>query len=277
MTHARRSFSALLIGISGLACFASSAAAGAADYTTTAGFTIPNNTGINGIPSSVFVPPGRTAVQKVELTELQPTFTAGGGTDLELRLQSPTATELTLFGTGCATFPNTTNFSMNDEASELAGSAGFCATEVVGGAGRPNNVDTETFSIFNGATSSGVWTLIVRDVGLQAPTGIWKGWNLRITHAPPVLTAKAARQRLARTLTLRAGCNAECSLRIGGAARPRTERLAPNSPTLLAVSLKKKVARKIRRRGRGRARVRLTATDPTGGTATRIVRIRLRA
>ncbi len=40
-----------------------SAFAGTADYTSSGTFGVPNNTGQAGVPSQVFVPPGRTPVQ----------------------------------------------------------------------------------------------------------------------------------------------------------------------------------------------------------------------
>jgi len=72
-----------------------------ADYPSTATFSVPNNTGQAGIPVQAFVPPGRTAVETVELTSVMPSFGGGGGGDLQVRLKGPTGTEISLLRRPC--------------------------------------------------------------------------------------------------------------------------------------------------------------------------------
>ena len=95
-------FIAAALGVTGLLAMTGSAFAGVADYPSTATFGVPNNTGQAGIPSQVFVPPGRTAVQSLQLTKVMPSYGGGGGSDLQLRLKVPSGTEITLLANSAA-------------------------------------------------------------------------------------------------------------------------------------------------------------------------------
>src|SRR4249919_1489363 len=109
-----------LLGIS------ASAFAGTANYTSTATFGVPNNTGQAGVPSQVFVPPGRTPVQSLELTKVMPSFGGGGGQDLQLRLKSPNGPDIHILNLGCTTYPNTSAFTISDTATLSVDTPAFC-------------------------------------------------------------------------------------------------------------------------------------------------------
>ena len=251
------------------ACLPSGAAAGVADYPSTATFGVPNNTGQTGIPAQAFVPPGRTAVESVELVNVMPSFGGGGGGDLQLRLKGPTGTEITLLSNSqCTSWPNTSAFTISDSAATDINTTGFCNTQLPAGAGRP----TDPLSAFTGTPSGGAWTVTVVDIGVSGTLGSWNGWTLRLNHAPPQLTATRARLRIRRRLAVTATCDANCTVTTGGAARPTTTTLAANSPGLIVARPTRKALRRLRK-GKAVSET-LTATDETGGTATATVRLR---
>src|SRR4051812_33941850 len=171
-------FAGAVVAVAALLTAAGSAFAGVANYPSTATFGVPNNTGQAGIPSQVFVPPGRTAVESLQLTKVAPSFGGGGGQDLQLRLKSPNGTEIPILSVGCTTFPNTSAFTISDSAATSVDSAAFCANQLPAGSGKP----TQPLSTFNGQPSAGVWTVTVVDAGVSPTLGSWNGWNLQITH-----------------------------------------------------------------------------------------------
>ena len=206
----------------------------------------------------MFVPPGRTPVQSLQLTEVGPSFGGGGGQDLALRLQSPSGTEIPILSIGCTTYPNTSAFTISDSAATSIDTAAFCTTQLPTGSGKP----TEALSTFNGQASGGVWTLTVVDAGISPTLGSWNGWNLRITHASPTLKADPAPFKLKKKFAISVLCDANCTVTTGGAARPTTIQLAANSVGTIVAPANKKAQKK------GKGIVTLTATDETGGTAT---------
>jgi subtilisin-like proprotein convertase family protein len=235
-----------------------SAFAGTADYPSTGTFGVPNMTGQAGVPSQVFVPPGRTAVQSLQLTHVKPSFPVGGGLDLEFRLKSPSGTEIqVLANSNCATWPNNSDFTVTDSATNEVGSAGFCAA-LPNGSGKPN----QPFSTFTGQPPAGTWTVTVVDIGLNATQGTWNGWTLQINHANPTLTAAKAPFKAKGKIALTATCDADCTVTTGGAAKATTTKLAQNVPGVIVASPTKKAKKK------GKGSVTLTATDTSGGTAT---------
>jgi hypothetical protein len=261
MTHRKpitKLFITAALGVTGLLAMTGSAFAGVADYPSTATFGVPNNTGQAGIPSQVFVPPGRTAVESLQLTKVAPSFGGGGGQDLQLRLKSPNGTEIPILSVGCTTFPNTSAFTISDSAATSVDSAAFCANQLPAGSGKP----TQPLSTFNGQPSAGVWTVTVVDAGVSPTLGSWNGWNLQITHANPRLKADPAPFRLKKKLAISVLCDADCTVTTGGSARPTTIQLAANSVGTIVAPANKKAQKK------GKGFVTLTATDETGGTAT---------
>ncbi len=274
----KRIGSAFVVALAGLSCFAATATAGVATYESTGTFSVPNNTGQSGVPSQVFVPPGRTAVQSAELTGVKPSFGGGGGLDLQLRLENPAGTEIDLLdNSACTTWPNTSAFTISDAAPiAMNNNAAFC-TALAGAPTTTSGRPVDALAAFNGAPSAGTWTVTVVDVGVSATGGSWNGWSLRLTHAAPTLATKAAKQKLAKNLLLTATANANGTLALGGDAKQRSEKLAAGDADLVAFKLKPKAIKKIREKGKGVAKVKLTFTDDTGGTAVRTVKVKVSA
>jgi len=241
-----------------LALFSATAMAGTADYPSTGTFGVPNNTGQAGVPSQAFVPPGRTPVQSLQLTKVMPSFGGGGGQDLELRLKSPSGTEIPVLSIGCTTYPNTSAFTISDNAATSIDTAAFCSTQLPAGSGKP----TQPLSTFNGQASGGTWTVTVVDIGISPTLGTWNGWTLQINHANPTITGSDAGLKVKKKFAIKATCDANCTVKTGGAAAATTTKLAANSPGLIIAPATKKAQKK------GKGQVTLTATDETGGTAT---------
>ena len=254
-------FIAAALGVTGLLAVTGSAFAGVADYPSTGTFGVPNNTGQAGVPSQAFVPPGRTAVQSLELTKVMPSFGGGGGQDLQLRLKSPSGTEIPILSIGCTTYPNTSAFTINDSAATSIDTPTFCSTQLPSGSGKP----TQPLSTFNGQPSAGVWTVTVVDVGISPTLGSWNGWTLHLTHANPTLKADPAPFKIKKKFAISAVCDANCTVTTGGAAGATTTKLVANSATTIVAPASKKAQKK------GKGAVTLTATDETGGTATTTV------
>ena len=256
---------AAAVGVTALLAMTGSAFAGRADYPSTATFGIPGDTGQAGLPSQVFVPPGRTPVQSLQLTKVAPSYSGGGGSDFQMRLKSPTGTEITLITNGCATYPNTSAFTISDSATyPIDGNSAFC-TALNGGnpttAGKP----TQPLSAFNAQASVGAWTVTVVDAPLEPPLGSWNGWNLQIIHANPTLKADPAPFKIKKKFAISAVCDANCTVTTGGSAGATRTQLVANSVGTIIAPANKKAQKK------GKGTVTLTATDETGGTATRTV------
>jgi subtilisin-like proprotein convertase family protein len=245
-----------------------SALAGVASYPSSATFGVPNNTGQAGVPSQVFVPPGRTAVQSLQLTQVKPSFGGGGGGDLQLRLKSPSGTEIPVLSNGCTTYPNTSAFTISDSATLSVDSAGFC-TALTGAPTTTSGKPTQPLSAFAGTPSAGTWTVTVVDVGISPILGSWNGWTLEVTHANPTVQAGPAGFKVKGKFALKATCNADCTVTTGGAAKPTTTKLGQNLPGAIVASPTKKAKKK------GKGVVSLTATDPTGGTATASIKLKV--
>ncbi len=245
-----------------------SAFAGTADYTSTGTFGVPNNTGQAGIPSQVFVPPGRTPVQSLELTKVMPSYGGGGGQDLQLRLKSPNGPDIHILNLGCTTYPNTSAFTISDTASLSVDTPAFC-TALAGAPATTSAKPSEPLSAFNGQSSGGVWTVTVVDAGINATQGTWNGWRLSINHANPTLTVAKAPFKSKGKFALSATCNADCTVTTGGAAKAATTKVAQNIPGVIVASPTKKAKKK------GKGSVTLTAKDQTGGTATTSINLKV--
>ena len=256
---------AAVVGVTGLLAMTGSAFAGTADYSSTATFGIPGDTGQAGLPSQVFVPPGRTPVQSLQLTNVAPSYGGGGGSDFQMRLKSPTGTEITLITNGCATYPNTSAFTIGDSAtSPIDGNGAFC-TALNGGNPTTTGKPTQPLSAFNGQATVGAWTVTVVDAPLGPPMGSWNGWNLQIIHADPSLKADPAPFKIKKKFAISAVCDANCTVTTGGAAGVTRTQLVANSVGTIIAPANKKAQKK------GKGVVTLTATDESGGTATTTV------
>lgn len=255
-------FIAAALAVAGALATTGSAFAGTADYTNTSSFSVPNNTGQAGIPQPVTVPAGRTAVQRVELTNVMPSYGGGGGADLSLRLTGPNGTSVDVLGSGCNVYPNTSAFTISDSAALAISDPAFCTAlqaNPTATAGRP----AQPLSAFNGIPSAGTWVLTVIDAGVNnVNNGSFKGWTLQLTHANPTLKADPAPFKIKKKFAISARCDANCTVTTGGAAGATTTQLLANSVGTIVAPANKKAQKK------GKGVVTLTATDETGGTAT---------
>jgi hypothetical protein len=268
----KRSLAALAVSTAAFAAFASSAFAGVVDYPSTATFSIPDATDNGGLPSQVFVPPGRTAVQKVELVNVKPSYPGGAGTGFELLLGSPsTPNRVSLMTSGCSTIPNTTSFGLSDSATISANGAS-CA-DLLNGPLKP----ITALSTFIGQPSGGVWTAGVRDLFIPAGGGNWNGWTLRLTHAAPTIAGTAVKQKLAKTLLLSVTPNANGNVTVGGDAVPGTAvAVTANKAATIPFTVTSKVKKKIKKKKKGTANVTVTLADETNGTATATIPVKLK-
>jgi len=265
-----------LVGALTLSTFAlaGSALAATVTYRNDNSLSVPNNTGINGVGTSINVPAGRTPVQSIEAPGIKPFWTSGG-TDMSLRLVGPGNDQMFLMTIGCPSMPNTTNFTITDAASVVADdTVMFCNNQLNGGSGRPNDPDAKTMSFFSGKPASGTWTLFVRDAGVSGTGGTLNGWGLQITHAPFQLTGSANKQKLKSSLLITAQCNANCSLQTGKDAKPTSFTLTQEHSELLKVGLTKKARKRLAEKGK--AKIGLTADDGYGDTTSTTVKVKLK-
>jgi hypothetical protein len=257
----------------GMAVFAASAPATTVTYLNNDAFSVPNNSGIGGIATTIAVPDGLPTVQSLEVPNFRPVWTSNGS-DFEAWLDNPKADRVFLMLVGCPAMPNTTNFTITDSAQFQVSTFDFCTTQLQGGQGRNEDPDSKKLSFFSGKQSSGPWTLRVRDTGVLGGGGNFNGWGLRITFAPLALNASAAKQKLGKTLVFTAGCNANCSLQIAGNAKPQTVKLTQGNPQLVPVSLSKKIRKKLAKKKA--AKLTLTAADDIGDSVTQQLKILLK-
>jgi hypothetical protein len=263
---------ALTLALLGLAGTASAATI---TYTNNANISIPNNSGIAGIPDTVTVPAGRTPVQSVEVSKAMPVFSAGG-TDFEMWLTDPSNTRLDLMTIGCPAMPGGTQFAVRDSAAVFADDTiAFCNNQLNGGEGKPNDPGGGTFaSKYNGKPSTGTWTLFLRDAGVVGGGGNFVGWSLKITHAPLVLTDSANKQKLKKSLLISASCNANCSLSTSGDAKATTFTLSQDKSQQLSVPLTKKARKRLAEKGK--AKIGLSAADGYGDLTNATLKVKLK-
>jgi hypothetical protein len=267
----------VLVSALALAAFgiAGTASAATVTYTNNANISVPNNSGVGGIPDTVTVPVGRTPVQSVEVSNAQPIWPSNG-TDFEMWLDDPSGNRLFLMTIGCPAMPGGTHFAVRDSAAVFADDTiTFCNNQLNGGEGKPNDPDSKTFaSTFNGKKSSGTWTLFVRDAGILSGGGNFIGWSLKITHAPLVITASANKQKLKKSLLISASCNANCSLSTSGDAAASSTSLVQDQSQQLKVKLTKKARKRLAKKGK--ASIALSADDGYGDNASSTVKVKLK-
>ena len=260
-------FIAAALGVTALLATTGSAFAGVADYPSTATFGVPNNTGQAGLPSQVFVPPGRTPVQS----------RAAHPGHAELRRRRRPGPPAAAEGpernrdqdadlVGCTTYPNTSAFTITRLSRPFRGSPLAFCTALTGIADDgQREAHRAALDLQRPAER---WRLDGHRRRRRAPArpwGSWNGWTLQINHANPTLKADPAPFKIKKKFAISALCNANCTVTTGGAAGATTTQLVANSVgTIVAPALKK--AQK-----KGKGVVTLTATDETGGTATTTV------
>jgi hypothetical protein len=272
MKNLKRSILAVAGTAAAFAALAPSAFAGVVDYQSTATFSIPDGTDNGGIPSQVNVPKGRTNVQKIELVNIKPVYsTGGGGFELFFYGNKPATAGVSVLSSNCPTIPNTTSVTLSDANTTPAQQV--TCPQLANGQLQP----TSPLSAFAGGPSAGTWTVGVRDIGLIAGGGSWGGWTLRLTHAAPKITGTATKQKLAKTLSLSVTPDANGKVTVGGAAKPgAATAVVQNQPATIPFSLTGKAKKRIKRKGKGTVQVAVTLNDETKGTATVTVPVKVK-
>lgn len=267
----RRMVISAALAVTAVAGIPAAASAATVTYTNATAFSVPNNTGIAGIDLVVSVPTGRPDVQKIEVP-MRPSFPAGGGGDVSYKLRAPDATEMFVMLNGCPAFPNTSDFTISDEAAFPVGVINFCVAEPNGGTGRPDDPDGKKLSIFNGRPSGGVWALNVRDIGLNATQGTLNSWGVKITHEPLTITGKGKKQRIKKSAKVKLTCNADCTVTGGGDATGRSFELDQNETDQVAFPLKRKALKRVA--DGGKLKLKLNVTDEIGDVVKTTVKVK---
>lgn len=261
-----------LAAVSAFASFAGAANAATVTYSSTNAFSVPNNTGIAGVDLVVNVPAGLPPVEKVEVP-MAPSFPAGGGADLSYKLRSPSNTSMFVALSPCPLSPNTTNFTLTDDAPDRVGQVPFCNNRQNGGTGHTDDPDGTKLSIYKGEPSGGNWVLNVRDIGLNATQGTLNSWGVKITHEPLSLTGLAKRQTVKRKAKVMLTCNANCSVRSGGDAKGRAYTLDQGEATKVAIPIKGRALDRVA--DGGKLKLKLAVTGATGETVTKKVNVKV--
>jgi hypothetical protein len=259
--------------VAGLA-LAPSALAGVATYNSTGPMFVPDDTGPDGVTSTITVPPGRTAIQSVEVRNFRVDW-AASAQELSTQFIGPDGTSLFLFTEGCFSYDEEDVWVFSDSGAQTAPNDKNdpkCA--LPGGTFRPTDIfpDFKKLSIFSGKPATGSWTLRAIDNGTAFTNqGTIESWAVRIVHAPPTLTATAPGVGKLADLAITATSNANGSVTIGGATAPATVPLAANVPTQIAFNAIQPIRKRLKKKGKASANVSLAFTDETGGTANATV------
>ncbi len=177
---------ALLAGVAALG--AGTAHAQTVTYGSTGVLAVPDDTGPEGVTSTIVVPPGTGAVQSVEVTDFRIQWGASAQ-ELSTQLISPDGTSMNLFEVGCGFgFQPTDIWTFSDLAAQPAFNDKVDPKcDQPGGTFRPVDLpENRKLSIFSGKQASGSWTLRAIDNGVQfSNQGAIQSWAVRITHVPP--------------------------------------------------------------------------------------------
>jgi len=275
MRHLKGVIAAIVAAVAVLAT-ASSAFAGVAVYTSTDVPKFVNDGG--NVPSTLTVPPGRTAIHLIEVTNYGYGWSASGQ-ELSAQLFAPDGSSMNLFEIGCFSWPDDASITLTDSAAAaLPEKHGCDGLNLVGTSFRPVNSQGRKLSFFAGKAASGPWALRSIDASNGFTNqGDLDRWALRITHFPPTLKASAPSSvKLGGGLTLKATANANGAVVTGGGAKPETTRLVAGKATDVPYRPTKKVKRKIKKKGKARVNIALAFTDETGGTETQTVSVTIK-
>jgi hypothetical protein len=263
------------VAAAGLAA-APSAEAGVVTYTSA---DVPKNIFHSGnVPSTLTVPPGRTAIQSIDVTNYGYNWPASGQ-ELSAQLFSPDGASMFLFEIGCFDSPANASFTLTDAApSPLPEKNGCDNINLVGTSFRPVDPQGRQLSFFNGRTPSGTWTLRSIDNGVSfLNQGSLRRWSLRITHAPPTFTASGpGAANVGAPIVLTAFSNATGAVTVGGDANPATTNMTAGISTAIPFTPTAAVLNQIKKTGTAQATVNLGFADQTGGTASSSVAVTLK-
>lgn len=241
-----------------------SAGSAAAAVFLYAGTDVPKTIGEGESASStVTVPPGFGAVTDVDVAHLGLTAFADAS-DQTVSLRNPAGLERLIVNNGCTSYPGGSSFTLDQQAqTNPFGGAGTCPPGT--GTYRPSNSGASSTPLTDLlGQGTGTWTLTYADAGVGGSGGTLGSWGLRVTHAPIKLSAKAKkRQRvLSKRVKITVRCNADCTLRIAGDAKPLALSLSQGRDTPLSVRVK---AGALRRSRHGeKLRLELDATGRFG-------------
>lgn len=258
------------------ACLASApnALAGVATYNSTGPLPVTDDTGPAGVTSTINVPPGRTAVQSVEVSNFRIDW-AASAQELSTQFAGPDGSSLFLFTEGCFSYDADDVWVFSDSGTQTApNDKNDPKCDLPGGTFRPTDVfpTFKKLSIFSGKPSAGTWTLRAIDSGAGFTNqGTIESWAVRIVHAPPTLTATAPAVGKLASLAITATSNANGSVTMGGGAIPATIPLTANVPRQIAFSPIQAIRKKLKKKGKASVNVSLAFTDETGGTANATV------
>ncbi len=272
MSRVRGVIAAMAVSLMWLAT-TSSAHAGVALYTSADVPKFVNDGG--NVPSTLTVPPGRTAIQSIEVTNYGYSWPASGQ-ELSAQLLAPDGSSMNLFEIGCFSSPDDASFTLTDSApAALPEKHGCDGLNLVGTSFRPVDPKNRTLGFFAGRAASGTWTLrSIDNSGGFTNQGNLQRWALRITPVPPTLRVSAPNlAKLGGGLTVKATANANGVVVTGRGAKPGTTGLSAGKATDVPFRVSKKVKQKIKRKGKARVNVSLAFADETGGTATQTVSV----
>jgi hypothetical protein len=262
---------ATIAAIAGCLALAPSALAGTATYNSTAPMHVFDD---SVSTSTVTVPPGRTAVQSVEVTNFRVDWPASGQ-EMSTQLVGPDGNSLFLFTEGCFTYDEQDVWVFSDSGAQTApNDKDDPKCDLPGGTFRPTDVfpTFKKLAIFAGTPASGTWTLRATDNGVAFTNqGTIESWAVRIVHAPPTLAATAPAAGKVASLAINATSDANGTVTTGGGAVPATVPLTANAPRQIAFTPTRAVRKKLKKKGKARANVTLAFTDETGGTASATV------
>jgi hypothetical protein len=262
------------LALAGAAMLPAGASAGVATYNSTGLLHVSDDTGPAGVTSKITVPPGRTPVQSVEVTNFT-VFWPASAQELSARIEGTDGTPVKLFDEGCFKYDDGDVWGFSDAAAQLTwNDKDDPKCDLGGGTFRP----VDKLSAFAGKQASGTWTLRAVDSGVTFTNqGNIQTWALRVVHAPPTLKTSAPKKgKVGKKLELTAESNADGTVATGGGAKSGTTKLTAGTPTRVFYKPTKKVLKKVEKKGKARVTVSLDFTDQTGGTAKSSVRVTLK-
>ena len=257
------------LALAGAALLPAGASAGVATYNSTGPMFVTDDNAPNGNSSKITVPPGRTPVQSVEVTNFT-VFWPASGQDMRAQIIGTDGTTMTLFDEGCFTYDEDHVWGFSDAAAQLTwNDKDDPKCDLGGGTFRPVN----KLSVFAGKAATGIWTLRAIDKGCIGNQGSIQTWALRITHAPPTLTASGPKSAdLDGKLKVFAKADANGTVTAGAAK----VNLTAGEQVAVPFKVSKKTRKRIGQKGKSLVKVKVAFTDETGGTANSTVPVKVK-
>jgi hypothetical protein len=263
-----------ITGILGMALAAAlisapSVSAGVATYNSTAPLDVSDDNAPNGVSSFISVPPGRTAVQSVEIVNFRVDWSTSAQ-EMRADVFGPDGTTMNLFTEGCFGYEPNDVWGFSDASPTLTwNDKDDPKCDFPGGTLRPLG----KLSVFSGKSSAGAWRLRIIDSGVQFTNqGDIDSWAVRINHAPPVLQAIAPKSAdIDGKLKVFATADADGSAAAGAGKVD----LKAGQKVAVPFKVSKKTRKKVAKKGKAVVKVKVAFTDETGGTAKDVVRVKV--